>query len=113
MKILTQNALIVCDHVVGAVAIIATQYLVRIEGRQILVEKDPEGRPILGCPNIGATIKPCTTTLPVREGYSDFVSIEGRRVCLDTVTGLTDGTPPASVNYTVRIPGQNLVEHIS
>jgi hypothetical protein len=37
------------------------------------------------------------------------VRIDGCAVCLDTVTGLTDGTPPGIVTYKVRSPGQTLV----
>jgi hypothetical protein len=43
------------------------------------------------------------------EGYSSFVRINGRAVCLDTVTGFTDGTPPGVVKYIVRHPGQKFV----
>ncbi|MGR9115880.1 MAG: hypothetical protein ACU85E_08955 [Gammaproteobacteria bacterium] len=110
MKILTEDAVLVCDHETGIVAIAASQNLVTINGRAVLVGNDPEGRPISGCPNTGAMIKPCTSTLKVKNGYSDFVHIEGRAVCLDTVTGLTDGTPPGVVDYKVRRPGQDWVE---
>ena len=75
----------------------------------MLVEHDPVGQRIAGCPNLGATIKPCTTTLKVDAGYSSFIRIEGRSVCLRTVTGLTDGTPPVAVRYSVRVPGQQFV----
>ena len=109
MDLLTEDALLVCDHVIGRVAIIATQGLVTIQNRRVLVETDPESRPISPCPNVGATIKPCLQTLPVQSGYSGLVFIDGKRVCLDSVTGLTDGTPPAIVNYSVRNPGQTLV----
>jgi hypothetical protein len=110
MKVLTEDALLVCRHELGTVAIEATQSLVTIAGRRVLVETNPEDRPIRLCPNIGVAIKPCTRTLKVKTGYSDFVRIEGRRLCLDTVTGLTDGTPPGVVDYLVRKPGQDLVE---
>lgn len=106
MKLLTEDAILTCDHVVGRVGLQPAQSWVRVEGRVLLVEPDPEGRPISNCPNIGATIKPCTATLKVRVGYSDLLRIDGQRVCLDTVTGLTDGTPPGTVQYTVREPGQ-------
>ncbi len=109
MRILVENALLVCDHEAGRVSIAPTQDLVRINGSRVLVERDPEGRSITGCPNVGATIKPCLSTLPVREGYSHLLRINGRRVCLDTVRGLTDGTPPGTVDYHVRRPGQTLV----
>jgi hypothetical protein len=109
MRLLTEDAVLVCAHELGVVGIAATQGLVRAGGRRVLVEKDPEARPIGGCPNVGPTIKPCATTLAVRVGYSGLLRIAGRRVCLDTVTGLTDGTPPGTVEYKVRSPGQTLV----
>lgn len=110
MKILTSGADLRCNHMSGVVPIISTQSLVTIDGRPVLVEPDPEGRLILGCSNIGALIKPCTSTLTVSVGYSGLLSIDGQHVCLDTVTGLTDGTPPGIVRYKVVDPGQNWVE---
>ena len=109
MKFLTEDAKVVCKHETGIVQIIGSQGLVTVQRRKVLVEADPEGRTIGGCPNVGATIKPCTTTLKATDGYSDFIRINGRRVCLDTITGFTDGTPPATVKYEVRQPGQNFV----
>jgi hypothetical protein len=112
MRVLTEDALLVCNHELGTVRIVATQDLVTVRGRRVLVETDPESRPIVGCPNVGATIKPCQQTLRVQTGYSDLVRINGRRVCLDIVTGLTDGTPPGTVQYKVRQPGQDLVSEV-
>ncbi len=106
---LTEDAILTCKHEVGIVGIVGTQSLVTISGRKALVEKDPEGRPIATCPNVGATIKPCLLTLPVQTGYCDWIRVDGKRVCLDTVTGLTDGTPPGVVKYQVRSAGQTLV----
>ena len=113
MKWLTQDAVIICKHELGIVRLTTSQDVVTIEGRTVLVENNPETRLIVGCPNIGATIKPCTFTLKVEEGYSDFLRINGQRICLDTVTGLTDGTPPGVVKYSVRSPGQELVAVVS
>lgn len=109
MKILTEDAVVVCAHELGTVKNQPSQDWVTIGKRRILVEKDPEGRTISNCPNIGAAIKPCQHTLPVQEGYSPFIRIDGHRICLDTVTGLTDGTPPGVVKYHVRTPGQEFV----
>jgi hypothetical protein len=109
MFFLTEDATIVCDHRLGVVTNVPTQNLVMINQRRILVEPDPEGKFIKGCPNYGPTVKPCTATLVVKEGYSGFIRIDGWPVCLEPVTGLTDGTPPGVVNYIVIEPGQGLV----
>jgi hypothetical protein len=113
MKWLTEDARLACDHG-GKVSNQPSQHLVTINGRKVLVATDPQGRPISACPNLNPTagIKPCTNTLPVIEGYSAFVTIDGHRVCLDTVTGLTDGTPPGTVTYTVKSPGQTLLDAV-
>lgn len=106
---LTTSAKLVCKHELGKIGLRASQKFVTVDGKPVLIDDDPEGRPVSGCPNTGATIKPCTTTLRVTRGYSELVRINGRRVCLDTVTGITDGTPPGTVRYIVRHPGQNFV----
>lgn len=112
MLLLTEDAVLTCKHELGRVAVVATQQWVSVEGRHLLVEGDPEGRPIAGCPNIGATIKPCLLTLKVVDGYSDWIRVDGRRVCRETVTGLTDGTPPGVVKYEVKSAGQWLVREV-
>lgn len=112
MFILSEDALLVCLHELGNIRVPPTQDLVTVERRRVLVESDPEGREIKGCPNIGIGIKPCKLTLRVKEGYSELVRIEGRRICLDSVRGLTDGTPPGVVEYKVRNPGQGLVQEV-
>ena len=112
--ILTDRAKLVCQHKIGVVVLFATQHLVRIAGHAVLVGGLPKGdtefQPIIGCPNLGMTIKPCTLSLKALVGYSNFIFIKGRPICLDTISGLTDGTPPGCVNYEVASPGQNFVE---
>jgi hypothetical protein len=109
MLLLNEDADIVCNHELGHVKNEPTQDLVLIGGRRVLVEIDPEGKNISGCPNIGPTIKPCAKTLKVKVGYSDLLRIEGKRICLDTLSGYTDGTPPGIVKYKVNEPGQEFV----
>src|ERR1700712_3742778 len=98
-----------CAHRPGAPGAPSSQLLVRVNGRRVLVDPDPQGRPISNCPNIGVGIKPCTGTLPVLHGKSGFVRINGSTVVRADLSGLTDGTPPGSVTYNVLAPGQNLV----
>lgn len=112
MFFLTEDAKLVCDHRMGKLKIEPSQHFVTINQRAVLVEPDPEDRGISGCPNYGPTIKPCTKTLKVKEGYADYIFVEGKRVCLDTVTGLTNGTPPGIVSYLVAEPGQDVVSLI-
>lgn len=110
MLVLTEDAGLYCKHS-GKVSIRATQALVMVEGRCVLVEPDPVGRPISLCPNV-VPFKPCLTTLLVQKGYSEFIRVEDRRLCLDTVTGFTDGTPPGVVMYEVRSAGQGFVSEM-
>ena len=112
MLVLTEDAGVYCKHVMGKVSIVATQTLVTVKGRKVLVEPDPVGRPIAGCPNV-VPFKPCLTTLAVQKGYSAFIRVDGRRLCLDTVTGFTDGTPPGAVMYEVRYAGQEFVSEMA
>ena len=108
---LTEDARLRCDHG-GHVAIAATQDFVRIEQRRALVRPNPEQRGIAACPNANplAGILPCLHTLEVREGYSAFVRIGGQPVCLKTILGYTDGSPPRVANYKVADPGQAFVK---
>jgi hypothetical protein len=112
MKILTEDAVVICQHVTGKVGFSPQQSWVRVNGRRVLIDSDPENRPIAGCTfqNIPIGILPCKVTRKVDLGYSEFIRIGGKRICLDTVTGKTDGQPVGSVTYNVTAPGQELVE---
>ena len=110
MFFITEDAKITCKHPVGLVQNVPSQGWFTIAGRRVLVDADPEGRTIKGCANFGVGIKPCTTALKVSAGYSNLIRIGGKSVCLDTVTGFTDGTPPGLYKYVVIAPGQPFVE---
>jgi hypothetical protein len=108
MKVVTERATTRCGHD-GRVQNVATQHWVRINKSDVLVDNDPEAKAIAACPNIGPTMKPCTTTLAVISGYSSWVRIGGQAVVMSNLDGLTDGTVPGTVHYTVREPGQTFV----
>ncbi|MDQ4124307.1 MAG: hypothetical protein M3134_01735 [Actinomycetota bacterium] len=109
MLFLTEDAKLVCNHQAGIVSNDPSQAWVTIEGRSVVVSTDPEGRPINGCPNINVGVRPCKTTLAVKEGYSEWLRVDGHRICLDSLQGLTDGTPSGFVKYVVEQPGQAFV----
>lgn len=108
MEWVTAAAVVRCGHD-GKVDNNPSQHWVRVSGAEVLVDNDPEGRHIGGCPNIGPTMKPCVLTLRVQSGYSGWITIGGRAVVLSHLDGLTDGTVPGTVHYTVRDPGQRYV----
>lgn len=106
--LLRDDALMVCTHELGRVSLVASQQWVRVQGHALLVADDPEGRPIAGCPNLTVVTKPCTSTLRVATGYSDLIFVDGHPMCLDTVSGSTDGQGGA-YRYKVNDPAQDLV----
>lgn len=109
MLFLTEDAELKCLHG-GELQLEPVQDLVRIDGERVLIEPDPENREINGCPNTNLTnIKPCKKTEEVRKGYSAFLTILGKPVCLDAVEGFTNGTPRRFQRYVVREPGQEWV----
>jgi hypothetical protein len=107
MLFLTEDAKLVCLHEMGRVQNVPTQNWVTIAQRRLLVEIDPEGKSIKGCPMLPPANRPCLITLKVDTGYSEFLRIDGRRICLDTVIGSTDGFPPSK--YKVNDAGQQFV----
>src|SRR6185295_4682953 len=110
MFFVTEDAAITCKHPGGFVQNVPSQSWLTINTRRVLVEIDPEGRTIKGCPNSGGVNKPCLTTLPVQTGYSGFMRVDGKSICLDPITGFTDGIPPGLFKYVVVNAGQPFVE---
>ena len=108
MDIVTTDASIKCGHD-GRVENVPGQHWVRIAAALVLVDNDPEGRVIRACPNIGPTMKPCAKTLVLNTGYNSWVKIDGNKIVMDNLDGLTDGTLPGTVHYTARDAGQHFV----
>jgi hypothetical protein len=109
MNILTEDASLVCIHPGGSVVLKQRQSWVTIEKRRVLVASDPEGCTIRSCSNVVTPMVPCTMTLAVMTGYSMFVRVDGNPMCLDSVTGLTNGTLQGTVRYSVADPGQGFI----
>lgn len=111
MRILVAGNVIACPHPPGVGSIVPSQSLIRVESKPIVVQPDPIRAPIAGCPNVAIPNVPCATTLTAEQvSFSQLVFIDGSPVCLDTTTGITSGSPPGIAKYTVKTPGQSLVE---
>ena len=109
MRLFTLAGRLRCSHG-GPVRLKASQSLVFIAGSPVLVEPDPENRPIT-CPIPPAVgTKPCTFTLRVRQGYSTRLFIKGQPVCRDDIKGFTDGVPPGLSFYRGASAGQDFVQ---
>lgn len=106
--LLTTNAVITCVHG-GVVTLLPKQEVVSIEGGFVLCLGDLEGAPIVGCPQAGPGIKPCTTVLaPLPGSFAPNVLVAGRPAHWQPFTAVTDGVPPGMV--LVTFPGQQLVQ---
>jgi hypothetical protein len=107
--ILTTDATITCAHN-GQVQLIPKQQEVTIKGAPILCAPDLVGAPIAGCaqpPSAGT--KPCTVVASTFPGSTSLkVVVAGRPAYVATLSGLTDGVPPAPI--IVVSPGQASVQ---
>lgn len=115
MEWITVASTIKCAHE-GTVRNVPSQQWVRVAASGedsgapvVLVDSDPEGRTIGGCPNSGPDIKKCGLTLQVDKGYSEWIRIGGRAVVLSHLDGRTDGTLPGTVHYHVTDPRQDFL----
>lgn len=106
---LTEDATLRCDHGgSGKVNGFApAQSWVTIHRRRVLVDPDPERRPMSGCMMKPPDFLPCSKTLKVTAGYSKWIRIDRHAVCLSSVVGLTLANP--QTNYRVYDPAQQLV----
>jgi hypothetical protein len=98
MLFLTAGASVQCAHG-GRVQVMPSQQQVTAGGSPLLCEPDLEGRPILGCAQPPTpTTKPCTTLVKTLPGSTSLrIRVGGRGIYLSTLSGITDGVPPAPV----------------
>jgi hypothetical protein len=109
--ILNSNAVVMCAHG-GQVVVIPRQVQVLAQGGAVMREPDLVGAPIVGCPiPITPVTAPCTLVVETFPGsFAPNVLVGGLPVYLETLTGLTDGIPPAPI--IVVFPGQVGVQAI-
>ena len=95
---LTEAAVLQCAHG-GRVQVVARDRRTTADGSPLVCEPDLEGAPIVGCAQPPSpSTKPCTMLAKVLPGSSSLrVRAGGRAVYLETLTGITDGVPPAPV----------------
>jgi hypothetical protein len=106
---ITEDANLRCDHAGSAriTGFAPWQSWVTVARRRVLVQPDPEARPMSGCIMNPPQFLPCSTSLKVTAGYSTWIRIDSHAVCLSSVVGLTLANP--QTNYRVYDPAQQLV----
>lgn len=109
MKFLTAQAMLPCSHESGITNNSPSQHWVTIQGQAVLVEPDPTGWSIKGCTNT-VMQQPCLVNARVTAGYSAFIKVNGKSVCLDTLIALTNATPTSGSTVHVRKAGQDFVQ---
>ncbi len=95
LDVLTVRSVLVCDH--GG-------RLDLTRGDRPLTDRDLLGAAIVGCPNSGPGVHPCTNVLEVEGGLFDVMTADGDRYVLASVTGITNGIPPDRVLFRVQTP---------
>lgn len=114
---LTKKGVVRCSHrgpLGGRVSVHVTQRFVRIAGGAVNIASNTLNCSIndLSCSIITDVTKgifACKKTITVDGGYSKFITIEGKAVCLDHITGKTLSNPAGGM-YNVRNPGQRFVK---
>lgn len=107
--ILNSEGIVICPHA-GRVMLTSRQFQVLAGAGYAMCEDDIVNAPIVGCAKPYAQgSAPCRRVVEVFPGSTSVVvSVSGNGVCLETLKGLTDGIPPATVS--VAFPGQVVVE---
>jgi hypothetical protein len=103
------NAVITCAHG-GQVTLIPKQAKVMAGGSPVVCETDLIGAPIIGCAQPPSpSTKPCTMVVSTLPGGSSLKALaSGKPIHVQTLSGMTDGVPPAPIM--VMSAGQTTVQ---
>lgn len=107
MQYLTTSATLKCCHG-GTVKIPTGMTRIKLDGVEVVAREAIIGAPILGCPNFGPGLVPCTAVVSVLAGASPGVRVGGLTPLVKPATGMTNGSPPGV--WQVNDTGQSKVK---
>lgn len=91
--VLTESSTLACGHK-GAVTLVAGQSRLTIGGAKALVDGDLAAASIAGCitvPDPVTTTAPCLLVSVATGGVAAKLTVQGKGVLLDTISGQTSG----------------------
>lgn len=102
LKYLNHAAVLTCAH--GGVArfMPPPRRSFHIQGSPILTEPDLLKAVIVGCPQVGTGIKPCTRIVQIMLGRARQILVDGEIPLLENLMAMTDGNPPGVCSKTIN-----------
>jgi hypothetical protein len=94
LKYLNHAATLQCVHGGNVRFTPAPMRSFHVQGSPILTEPDLLKALILGCPQIGPGLKPCTRVVQIMLGRARQIFVDGEIPLLENLMAMTDGDPP-------------------
>lgn len=96
LKYLNHASVLTCTHG-GKVQLMPPAYRsFYVQGTPVLTERDLMAALIVGCPQVGVGIKPCTKVTQILLGRARDIRVDGDTPILENLLALTDGAPPGT-----------------
>ena len=108
VRYLNHAARLTCVHGGTVQLIPPPRRSTHVQRSPILTEQDLLKAVIVGCPQIGIGLKPCTKVVSVVTGRSIDIKVDGETPILNTLKAITDGVAPGLV--TASTTGQSNAE---
>jgi hypothetical protein len=97
--VLTESSSVACGHTPGTVQLRAGQSKLTVNGNKVLVDGDLMGASISSCSTPSTqSSSPCATVSSTVGGVAQKLTVGGKGVLLDNITGVTSGVPPGSLS---------------
>jgi hypothetical protein len=97
LSYLNHRAILKCTHGGQVLLVPPPLRSLHIMGSPVVTDFDLLKAPIIGCPQIGPGLKPCTRCVMVVTGRARDIFVDSLVPLLDTLQALTDGSAPGLV----------------
>ena len=108
---LNRDAVIQCSHGGRLQLGGPTQDVVVAGGSPVVTEQDLMTGSIVGCPQVGSGVTPCTAIVGVQAGRARGIDAAGQVLMTDALSSVTNGSPPGQCS--VMHPGGSRMQTLS